>query len=117
MIDYLWGHSAELLLLSLKGNGSFTYRTRFVSVGSVTGDILPLSAATLRSVNLQLAGSGLGSWTKQEVRLLFSEILPEMFQLAADGKLRVDIVTVPLADIDRIYDTPIADGKRLVVLI
>ncbi|CAN5505869.1 zinc-binding alcohol dehydrogenase family protein [soil metagenome] len=117
IIDYLWGHSAELLLTSLKGKGSFTHRTRFVSVGSVTGDTLHLSAATLRSVNLQLAGSGLGSWTKQEVRLLFSEILPEMFQLAADGRLKVDTVTVPLVDIEQIYDTPIGDGQRLVVLI
>ena len=36
VIDYLWGHSAELLLSALKGTGSFTNRVRLVSVGTVT---------------------------------------------------------------------------------
>ena len=117
IIDYLWGDSAGLLLSALHGTGSFTHRTRFVSVGSVTGDVLPLSAATLRSVDLHLTGSGLGSWTRPEVGLLFREILPQMFQLAADGMLKVDTVTVPLADIEHVYDAPVADGQRLVILI
>jgi len=115
MIDYLWGHSAELLLLALKGKGSFTHRTQFVSVGSIAGDTLQLSAATLRSVNLQLSGSGLGSLTRQEIGKLFSEILPEMFQLAADGKLKIETVNVPLEDIESIYDVTLTDGKRLVI--
>lgn len=61
IIDYLWGHSAELILKSLKGVGSFTHRTRFVSVGSLTSDTIQLSSQVLRSVDLQLSGSGLGS--------------------------------------------------------
>jgi len=32
VIDYLWGHTAELILASLKGKGSFTHKTRFVSI-------------------------------------------------------------------------------------
>lgn len=99
IIDYLWGHTAELILTSLRGDGSFTNKTRFVSVGSVTGDLIQLSAANLRSVDLQLTGSGLGSWPKDQVRKLFTEILPEMFQLAADGKLRVETIEVKLKDI------------------
>ena len=115
IIDYLWGHSAELLLLSLKGEGPFTHKTRFVSVGSISGDIIQLSAQTLRSVDLQLSGSGLGSLTRQDIGKLFTEILPEMFQLAADGKLKIETVNVPLAEIVSIYDVAITDGKRLVI--
>ncbi|MFD2937589.1 quinone oxidoreductase family protein [Spirosoma flavum] len=115
IIDYLWGHSAELLLASLKGRGAFTHPVRFVSIGSITGDKLQLSAENLRSVNLQLSGSGLGSWTRQEVDKLFNEILPEMFQLAADGGLEVDTVTVDLSEIESIYNIAISDGKRLVM--
>ncbi|ADB39826.1 quinone oxidoreductase family protein [Spirosoma linguale] len=115
IIDYLWGHSAELLLTSLKGKGAFTHPVRFVSIGSITGDKLQLSAENLRSVNLQLSGSGLGSWTRQEVGKLFSETLPEMFQLAADGKLKVDTVMVDLSEIESIYNVAISDGKRLVI--
>ena len=78
IIDYLWGHTAELILSALKGRGSFTHKTRFVSIGSVTGDIIQLSAENLRSVDLQLSGSGLGSWTKDQMQKLFGEILPNV---------------------------------------
>ncbi len=115
IIDYLWGHPAELLLTALKGNGAFTHQTRFISVGSVTGDTIQLSAEILRSVNLQVSGSGLGSWTRPDVGRLFSEILPQMFQRAADGQLTVETVNVPLADIESIYNVAVPAGKRLVI--
>jgi len=115
IIDYLWGHTAELILSSFRGNGSFTHRVRFVSIGSVTGDKIQLSAENLRSVDLQLSGSGLGSWTKDEIKQLFSEILPEMFALAADNKLKVETEHVRLAEIDKLWNMKVPDGKRLVV--
>ncbi|MFC4480125.1 quinone oxidoreductase family protein [Flavobacterium chungangensis] len=117
VIDYLWGHSAELILSVLKGNGNFTPKTRYVSVGSMSGDTIQLSAQILRSVDLQLSGSGLGSWTKEEVKLLFSEILPEMFLLASKNILKVNIETVHLSDIEKMWNAELSDGKRWVVLI
>lgn len=117
VIDYLWGHSAELIFSVLKGNGNFTHKTRYVSVGSMSGDLIQLSAQILRSVDLQLSGSGLGSWTKEEVKLLFSEILPEMFLLASKNILKVNIETVRLADIEKMWNAEVPDGKRLVVLV
>ncbi|MBF4515914.1 zinc-binding alcohol dehydrogenase family protein [Flavobacterium sp. ANB] len=117
VLDYLWGHSAELIFSVLKGNGNFTPKTRYVSIGAMSGDIIQLSASILRSVDLQLSGSGLGSWTKDEVKLLFSEILPEMFLLAAQNKLKVNIEEFPLSDIEKIWNTEVSDGKRLVVTI
>jgi NADPH:quinone reductase-like Zn-dependent oxidoreductase len=115
VIDYLWGHTAEMILASLKGKGAFSARTRFVSVGAMTGDLIQLSAANLRSIDLQLSGSGLGSWTRTQVGILFSEILPEMFQLAADGKLVIGTVGVALSEIENLWAIEVSDGKRLVV--
>jgi NADPH:quinone reductase-like Zn-dependent oxidoreductase len=117
VLDYLWGHSAELILSVLKGNGNFTPKTRYVSVGSMSGDTIQLSAQILRSVDLQLSGSGLGSWTRDEVKLLFSEILPEMFLLASQNKLKVNIEKVNLVDIGKMWDADVSDGKRLVVIV
>lgn len=117
IIDYLWGHTAEMILASLMGKGSFTHKTRFVSVGSMGGDLIQLSAANLRSVDLQLTGSGLGSWSKDQVGLLFSEILPEMFELAAAGKLRIETIEVQLPNIADLWNLEIPDGHRLVVTI
>jgi NADPH:quinone reductase-like Zn-dependent oxidoreductase len=117
IIDYLWGYTAEMILACLKGNGSFTNKVRYVSVGSMTGDLIQLSAANLRSVDLQLTGSGLGAWSKQQIDQLFSEILPEMFELAAAGKLKVETITVKLEDIAELWNLDVPDGHRLVVAI
>jgi NADPH:quinone reductase-like Zn-dependent oxidoreductase len=117
IIDYLWGHTAELILTSLKGNGSFTHKTRFVSIGSVSGDKIQLSSENLRSVNLQLSGSGLGSWTKDEMQKLFAEIIPEIFLLAAEKRFKVETVNVDLKDIDKLWDIEVTEGKRLVIKI
>ena len=117
MIDYLWGHSAELILASFKGDGSFSRRTRFVAVGAVTGDTIQLSAENLRSVNLQLSGSGIGSWTKNEMHQLFHKIIPDMFLRAAAGKLKVDIIPVKLAEVEQLWTIEQLDGKRCVVII
>lgn len=115
ILDYLWGHSAELIFSSLKGNGSYTSKVRFISIGSMSGDKIQLSAEMIRSTDIQLSGSGLGSWSKEEIQQLFSEILPEMFDLAAANKLKVDIETVSLTDIEKVWDMDVPNGKRLVV--
>jgi NADPH:quinone reductase-like Zn-dependent oxidoreductase len=117
IIDYLWGPTAEMILACVKGNGSFTNKIRYVSVGAMAGDVIQLSAANLRSVDLQLTGSGLGAWSKLQVDKLFSEILPEMFQLAAAGKLKVETITVNLEDIGELWNRETANGQRLVVTI
>jgi len=117
IVDYLWGHTAEMIFVCIRGDGSFTNRIRYVSVGSMTGDLIQLSAANLRSIDLQLTGSGLGAWSKQQVGMLFTQILPEMFQLAAEGKLKVETTAVKLENIAELWNLDVPDGKRLVVTI
>ncbi|MFC0517495.1 zinc-binding alcohol dehydrogenase family protein [Mucilaginibacter angelicae] len=117
IVDYLWGHTAEMILACIKGDGSFTNKIRYVSVGGMSGDLIQLSAANLRSVDLQLTGSGLGAWSKAQVAELFSGILPEMFALAAAGKLKVETIKVKLADIAELWELEVANGQRLVVTI
>lgn len=117
VVDYLWGHSAELILSSLKGNGGFSHRTRFITVGGVAGDTITLSSSILRSTDILISGSGLGTWSREEVKLMITEILPEMFRLAADGKLKIETVPVALKDIEQVWDMNIEGGKRLVVLV
>ncbi|MET7036383.1 quinone oxidoreductase family protein [Elizabethkingia miricola] len=117
VIDYLWGHSAELILSAIKGNGGFSHRTRYVTVGGMMNDNMTLSSSILRSTDIQISGSGLGSWTPDEMKLLINEILPEMFQLAADGKLKCDTVSVMINDVEKAWDMNIDRGKRLVVII
>jgi len=117
VMDYLWGHTAEMIFSCLRGNGSFGNKIRYVSVGAMAGDKTQLSAEILRSINIQITGSGLGAWTKEQVKYLFSNILPEAFDLAAAGKLKIQTQTVQLKDIADLWDLKIDSGKRLVVTI
>lgn len=117
VIDYLWGHSAELILSALKGHGGFSHRTRYVTVGGMIGDTIVLSSSILRATDIQISGSGLGTWTREEIKLLITEILPEAFRLAAEGKLKIETVKVELKDIEKVWGMHIDGGKRLVVLI
>lgn len=48
---------------------------------------------------------------------LFCEIIPETFQCAAVQKLKVDTVTINLRDIGKLWNMPMPEGKRLVVII
>lgn len=115
IIDYLWGLTAEFILTALKGSGSYTHKTRFVTVGAVTGDKIRLSSENLRSVDLYLTGSGLGTWKNDEMLKLFTQIIPEMYQLAAENKLNVDTKKVRLIDIEKVWKMEVSGGKRLVV--
>jgi len=117
VIDYLWGHSAEVILSALKGDGGFSHRTRFITVGGMMGDTITLPSSILRGTDIQISGSGLGSWSREEIKLLLTTILPEMFQLAADGKLEIETVNVALKDIEQAWNMGIEGGKRMVVLI
>jgi len=117
VIDYLWGQSAVLILSALKGNGGFSHRTRYVTVGGMMNDTITLSSSILRGTDIQISGSGLGSWTRTEIKLLITEILPEMFQLAANGKLKIETINVDLKEIEKVWEMNIDGGKRLVVLI
>ncbi|GAB3513161.1 quinone oxidoreductase family protein [Emticicia fontis] len=117
ILDYLWGHLAEMLLEVLKGKGMFTPKTKFVTIGSMAGDKIQLSAEILRSVDLELSGSGLGSWTQAEMQELITSIIPEMFQLALDNKLKVDTIDIAMNNIGKLWDMKMTDGKRVVVKI
>jgi NADPH:quinone reductase-like Zn-dependent oxidoreductase len=117
VIDYLWGRPAELIFSVLKGNGMFTNPVSYVSVGSMSGDHIQLSAAIMRSVDLQLTGSGMGSWPREQVARAFTEILPEAFRLAAEGKLKLETTAAKLSDIASVWQLDVPGGNRLVVTI
>lgn len=117
VIDYLWGKSAEMILLALKDNGGFSSHTRYITVGGMMSDSITLSSSILRSTDIQISGSGLGTWKPEEMKLLVNEILPEVFQLAADRKLRIETISVSLIDVENAWKMNIEGGKRLVILI
>lgn len=115
VIDYLWGHSVELLLKALKGAGGYTHPVRIVTVGSISGEEIELRSDVLRSSAIEILGSGIGSLSEVDMKKFITEILPEAFQLAATGKLVIETITVPLDAVHEVWSANIDPGKRLVI--
>ena len=119
VIDYTWGRPAELILNALKGGGlhTDTPAVKFITVGSMAGDHIKLSSGILRSSPVEILGSGFGSTPADVMEKLPMEILPEMFKLAANGKLNLETVTADLKDIESAWNKELPSGKRLVIVI
>ncbi|MHC5361949.1 quinone oxidoreductase family protein [Myroides sp. LJL110] len=117
VIDYLWGSSAQLILSALKSDLEFSHPIEYVTLGGMISDTITLSSSVLRSSDIRISGCGMGSWSRQEVELLFSEILPEIFELASLGKLIIHTQTADLKDIQTAWQQSTQPGKRLVILI
>ncbi|AMR27131.1 alcohol dehydrogenase [Hymenobacter psoromatis] len=116
VIDYLWGRPAELILQVLQGRGGTTHRVRFVTVGGMADDTIRLSSGTLRSSDITLLGSGLGSVSEADMQRMFADEMPGLLQLAADGHLTIDTVTAPLHDIEAAWTRAVDSGTRLVIV-
>ncbi|WP_312297582.1 zinc-binding alcohol dehydrogenase family protein [Chryseobacterium sp.] len=115
ILDYIWGPSVEMILSAFKGDGTFSHKTRLVTVGGMSSDTIQLSSQILRATDIQISGSGLGSWTKEESALLFKEIIPEMFQAAIEGKIKIETQDIDLSNIEAGWNAEVENGKRLVV--
>ena len=97
VIDYLWGKSAERLLIAGAKAGQEAAPIRFVQIGAVSGPDITLPSAVLRSSAIVLMGSGIGS------------IAFDRFVHAIDGVLRA---TVPAGLEDRANPVPLSDVEQ-----
>jgi NADPH2:quinone reductase len=111
VIDYLWGRPTELLIEAMaKGfDDSAPRSTRLVEVGSSAGQTITLPGAALRSMDLKLLGSGFGSVPIQTIL----SAIPTLFEMAAAGKLHVDVEPVPLTEVESAW-TRVEKGRRIV---
>jgi NADPH:quinone reductase-like Zn-dependent oxidoreductase len=114
IIDYLWGHPTEVLLDALTGHDlkAETTRIRLVEIGEMAGPTIALSAAALRSSGLELYGSGGGSIPHSVI----FDAFPQIWTLAASGKLRIDIEQAPLADVETLWQRQDLPARRLVII-
>jgi NADPH:quinone reductase-like Zn-dependent oxidoreductase len=113
VLDYLWGPPAERAMTAL-----LTARTdrakplAWVQIGSVAGRDITLPSALLRGANLNLCGSGQGSVSTAGI---VAE-LPGLAAEIASGALGVEAISVPLAEVERAWETPVAPGARVVLV-
>lgn len=115
VLDYLWGHPMELILQAFKSLPP--RKIKIITVGEMAGTNISLPSGTLRSTQIELLGSGIGSLSMNEIATYMKEILPSVFELAANGKLIIDIELAKLKDIETVWTKQEQPGKRFVVTI
>src|SRR5271170_8523764 len=92
VIDYLWGPSAERLIVAGAKAGLDGVPIRFVHVGSVSAPDITLPSAALRSSAIELMGSGIGSIP---VNRMIGAI-GDLMKATVPGGFQITTRTVPL---------------------
>jgi NADPH2:quinone reductase len=110
VLDYLWGQPAEAALQAIaqKGLSATAPRVRFVQIGSMAGEIIPLPAATLRSSRLELLGSGFGSSSFEQIM----QAINEVFQEAAKKPFQMRTKAASLREVESLWSSS-EQGTRL----
>ena len=109
VLDYLWGAPAEAVLAAIaqKGLKHLSARIRFIQVGNSAAPTITLNAATLRSSGLEILGSGFGSASMDEI----FQAVREFFEVATKSPFQASLKTVPLRDIEKVWNTPERDAR------
>jgi NADPH:quinone reductase-like Zn-dependent oxidoreductase len=110
VIDYLWGKSAERLLIAAAKAGEDGVPLRFVQIGSVSGPNITLPSAVLRASAIELMGSGIGSVPRE--RLLSA--IADLLRAAVPASLKIATRPVPLSQVEAAWSW--TDSTRRIVL-
>lgn len=112
VIDYLWGQSAEIILMAAAEAGREAVPMRFVQVGAISGDSIRLPGAALRSSATVLMGSGINSVPLEGLL----NAIHKVFEAARPANLQVHTKAVPLADVEKTWNAD-TGGDRVVFVI
>ncbi|WP_285565135.1 zinc-binding alcohol dehydrogenase family protein [Streptomyces sp. RTGN2] len=112
VLDYLWGPPAVLAMTALLTARSDRAKAMaWIQIGSMAGQEITLPSFLLRAGNLNIMGSGQGSLTTAGI---LAE-LPSLAQEIAAGTLAVDVLPVPLDQVEQAWNTPVDPGRRVVL--
>ncbi len=112
VIDYVWGQPAQTFLTAMvrREFAAIGTETRFVQVGESAAPTITLPAAVLRSTALTILGTaGIPALN------VLADAFQQVMAYAGKGDLQIDTESVPLADIERAWQSE-QQGRRLVIL-
>lgn len=110
VLDYLWGMSAETLLMAAAQAGAESVPIRYVQIGSMSAADINLPSAVLRSSALTLMGSGVGSIPA--TRLL--QAAQGVLEAAPAAGFSIATESVPLAQIEHAWNAARSDARIVV---
>jgi NADPH:quinone reductase-like Zn-dependent oxidoreductase len=100
VLDYLWGRSAECLLIAASRAGTDA-PIRFIQIGTAGGTNITLPGAILRSTAIELKGSGLGSVPVNRIVRGIEEVL----HAAVAGRFEMATKPVPLSEVEQAWSS------------
>lgn len=112
VLDYLWGRSAERLLIAGTKAGKEGVPIRFVQVGNASGANITLPASALRSAPVEMMGSGIGSLPHGRI----VGVIDELLQAAARTRFQIETRTLPLSEVERAWPGESCD-PRIVLMV
>jgi NADPH:quinone reductase-like Zn-dependent oxidoreductase len=98
IIDYLWGHPAELVLEAIR-RLTLARRITYITVGGMASAAISLPSQILRSKDIVLIGSGIGSFSAKVFQNYLSNNLPVLFEYAANDHLYMNLNVFPLSQV------------------
>lgn len=107
VLDYLWGMSAETLVIAAAKAGPEGVPIRYVEIGSISGTNITLPSAALRSSALQLMGSGIGSIPLPRLLSAIRGVL----EAAPSAGFKIATEPVPLADVTKAWAAAETDSR------
>jgi NADPH:quinone reductase-like Zn-dependent oxidoreductase len=109
VVDYLWGKTAETVLVALAKTVEDN-PVRFVQVGGSSGEVkIELPGAVLRSAAINLMGSGVGSVSRKGL----VQAIAHVFHAVGPAGLQIATRVEPLANVEKVWEK--ATGKPRVV--
>ncbi|NDL65358.1 quinone oxidoreductase family protein [Acerihabitans arboris] len=99
VLDYLWGISAQTLVVAAAKAGPEGVPIRYVQIGSLSGANINLPGAALRSSALQLMGSGIGSVPFGRLLAAIQGVLAA----ATAAGFGIAVQSMPLADVAKAW--------------
>ena len=99
VLDYLWGQSAERIIIAGAKAGKDAVPIRFVHVGAVSAPNIALPGAALRSSAITLMGSGIGSISIDRI----VKSIGELMQATVSGGFEIVTKTFPLSEVEHVW--------------
>lgn len=99
ILNYLWGQSAERIIVAGAKAGKEMAAIRFVHASSVSGPDITLPGAALRSSAITLMGSGIGSIPMEKIVKSIGELL----QATVSGGFEIVTRTFPLCEVEQVW--------------
>jgi len=113
VLDYLWGKPAfEAMTALLSARHDRSRPLNWIQIGSIAGPTMELPSVALRSTNLCVMGSGQGSVA---AKAIVAE-LPHLADEILAGRIPVNVMRVPLAEVERAWNAPVPAGRRVVLV-